>query len=55
MNYTVLIGEKKCWVTAALDRKECLKALVLAESLKTSMTSANTAVLVGPEVPLELS
>jgi hypothetical protein len=41
-------------VTAAFDAKECLKTLVLAESLKKVRTSADTAVLVGPDVPIEL-
>jgi hypothetical protein len=42
-------------VTAAFDSKECLKSLVLAESLKKARTSADTTVLVGPEVPVETS
>jgi hypothetical protein len=48
-------GGRICWVTAAFDSKECLKALVLAESLKKARTSADTTVLVGPEVPVEIS
>jgi hypothetical protein len=41
-------------VTSALDEKECLKALVLADSLSMAMTSFDIAVLLGPNVPTPL-
>jgi hypothetical protein len=45
---------RSCWVTTALTRKECLKALALKESLKRATTSASTAVLVDEDIPMNL-
>jgi hypothetical protein len=47
-------GGRCLWVTSALDEKECLKALVLADSLSTAMTSFDIALLLGPNVPTQL-
>jgi hypothetical protein len=41
-------------VTTALDQVECLKALVLAKSLKRTLTSAGLVVLVNPSLPEKL-